>query len=79
MQESRLGTMERKDWKRGVAEREKTEGDAGCCKLRAPAAPPAPAAAVLFLQPACYRFHTQSRDDEKVQRGVQQPCSEEIT
>ena len=80
MQESTLGTMERKDWKRGIVLREKTEGDAGCCKLRAPAAPPpAAAAAVLFLQPACYRSHTQSRDDEQVQRGVQQPCSEEIT
>ena len=73
--------MERKDLKRGIVlrEREKKEGDAGCCKLRAPAAsPPAAAAAVLFLQPACYRSHTQSRDDEQVQRGVQQPCSEEI-
>ena len=71
-----MGTMKRKGWERGVVLR----GDAGCCKSRAPAAapPPAAAAAVLFLQPACYRSHTESRDDEKVQRGVEQPCSEEI-
>ena len=69
--------LEERSWTE--REREKTEGDAGCCKWRAPAAspPPAAAAAVLFLQPACYRSHTQSRGDEKVQRGVQQPCSEE--
>ena len=31
-----------------------------------------------YNPPATAPTHTESRDDEKVQRRVQQPCSEEI-
>ena len=31
-----------------------------------------------YNPPATAPTHTESRDDEKVQRGVKQPCSEEI-